>query len=1300
MKLSYALSLLFFPLLLGAADQQWKFTEQPYRVKLDWNSASGRACEIALDAKKLSQLVKQDSPADPNSLRVAALTNGKSEEIPITVMTRPSNSLRVYFVLPENATGAELYFGGKSTTSPTGATVTNLLTGALDAKKWINPQGKCAVTSEGDVLQLSSKSSTLVRKDFPIPDGITPGAPVILDYAIKSPSAYAWNLSIRTRQLDANGKELPSSATDPRWSTQYLPINGSMENCVVGHLDARAKTIRVQLKCEVPELKTDLYGKPFSDTDQNQMKAEISRLELRVAQLIPFPGHNPDFFTDGVDGGKAFHLTGTNAPFFNNNPMAVWAEGNKKIIDQADYHFSKGDSTFEAWIKPELDSSKAEYTIVEAYQDSRKKSPIALTYNSGKKEWKLTVNDFGGHSKTLTATAELPNGEWSHVATCGSEKNGLALFLNGKKIASDPSFAYQAANLETAERSDEIMPDNISLGVARGPVRAASLKKAVFLKGAIDKVRFSTVARYTEDFTPSKKIECDADTCAFFDYEGTYDGIHGAGDGYIDGSILAKDSPYANQITLEVCKNQKIASGKVQVYPDDIVPENHPRNTLPVTNYPKLPEAKDFNSIRETREKTFTIQSGSKFNLDINEPTYMNWVEIACPENGKPLEAPIVINKGDLDVRSYGDLRDTMFPADQPPMSNHQRANYLFSFLIHASDYFMSHQAKISDQNTVVMAEYGGLAQIAGYCGFECGPLNSLAMNTFVNVLGNPACMTFGNAHLFEQQFFDGRWRVYDLSAQSYFPSRRQDDAASLGEIEEDAHLLSRFKDTSASHFYRLCARITYGGGILPAKKLTYTLNPGESFRIYWHNNGVYNDLQVALSKVVARLQKGQGVDVLQEIGATPSRRKESVLQVDRPFPHYSNAYLSFNGTVSAGNPAFTKVSEDSFTYQVMLPYPIVSANYKAEGSNISYELSYDGGGTWRQVPAGADGVCHLGLEVRARNNYLLRVNGQRTGKFQAETIVQMNTRVLTGALHQGKNELVFKSDSPGSAKVTFSYRVDTNKELKFDGVNSWGAIPGEEKQMVIMIPSEACEIGVEGLSSKATVRGTQGIEAKLNGSKIQLLTSDKTPRLASLVIQDGKNEKRLVVAVMPEGARWIPAEKMNIGAGAELQEPDSTRTMRVVKSTGDKADITYKFAPINAGKYLIFHLERNAPLSEDAVWIPLWLMKNGKTSLPLVRRTNNSAEFYKAEKLLWRFRWDYPISGKYPFEMMTPQELPACDSLTVRCTAPNIEIAGVLIVPADDLEFMKVFRKYCCGFNYQPQMFDSELNTAPSAKR
>lgn len=1281
----FILFLMHAALFCGAAES-WCFQGMTHRTALDWHPADGRHCEISIDFAILSRLAKQTVPPEANAIRFSAQTPDGEQAVPAAVTGRNGSTLHLRFTLPERTQKATLYFGGKGKTGGKAVPAPALVSDARKPEGWKPVLGTWTIRAEGKALYFHTPTvnSAAVCKDFPLPAGTEPGSPAVLEFAFRSLSKLPWNFSLAVSQLDEHGKPLPSSVTDPRWSSMFAAGPREVVNRAAGRLDPRARTLRVFLRTYTSPAKLDHYGKPLAEKRQGEAEFLLTDLQIRSGTVLRFPGRNPAQFTAGIDGGKAYHLNGKHAPFFNANPPCVWSEGVKNLTAQTEYHWSKGDGTFEAWIKPEFTAEDKENTIIEAYQNFRK-TLLNLVYRPTGKQFHLTIRDFREKTVSLTANAELPAKKWSHIAVCWSGKNGIALFLNGKKIAANADFHFAPAELERAKRCDDIMPDNISLGIAARPVRniPTAMKPSELLKGALDKVRISTRARYTDDFTPDRDLRCDESTCAFFDYENTFDGTHGTGDRFIAGSLVSYDSPLADVMTAERRENGTVRTETVRVIPEKIVPENHPHNTLPTCNYPQMPAVQDFHAAREPRKRTFSIRSGETVRITVPEKVYMDSLTISCPPDGKPLEGPILLNSGDLDVRSYGDLADTMFSADEK-LSDAERTIRMFGFMYRVSDYFMSHQPRMTEQNTLGGAEYDGLRQLVSYCGFECGPLNNLTMNMFIYLLRLPASMTAGNFHSFEQVFYDGRWRLFDLSAQTYFPSRRQNDAASLEEIEEDPVLLSRFRFLGSYHFYRLRAREYSRWGLQPQPRRVYTLNPGESFRVCWQNNGVYNDLQRTTAQAAERL-KSVGRDVTAETGVRASRKNDRIKQVDRPFPHYASGFLTFDGKVSAANPAFSQVTDKSFVYRVNLPYPVVAASCRAEGTGLVYEISYDNGKNWRRLPVSGDGTCRLTLEVRARHGYLIRVTGSRSGKFHSETNVQMNPRVLTGALHQGENALTLKSDAPGKALISYAYRADTGKTIKLGNVLSWGAIPGEEKQMIPLNPGEKWEISAENLSPDARLETTRGIRAERNGGTIRISATDPAARIGGLTIRDGNAVKQIAVAVVP-GSRWIPASKMRAESGAELLPPDDTRTMPVLKSKKGNIKVVYPFAPIRAGRYMVFHIGRN-PLKTN-LSILIRREENGKAGMPLLRKTNNAAEFYKVEKLLWRFRWDYPIQGVYPYEMMRALKFPACDSMTVRYMCPDLEIAGALLLPADDPDFLSEFRKYCCGFNYQPLKF------------
>ena len=298
-----------------------------------------------------------------------------------------------------------------------------------------------------------------------------------------------------------------------------------------------------------------------------------------------------------------------------------------------------------------------------------------------------------------------------------------------------------------------------------------------------------------------------------------------------------------------------------------------------------------------------------------------------------------------------------------------------------------------------------------------------------------------------------------------------------------------------------------------------------------------------------------------------------------------------------------------------------------------------------------------------------------------------MNTRVLPGGLRKGDNTLNIKSDLPGKARLTLAWREDAPRSLELSPVLNWGVKPGEEKQMVLLKPNQPLMLHVKGLDSSAKLLCTGNLSAQYQNGTITLSTSDSSQRLAGLVIQSGDIRREIVVAVLPE-FRWVPVSKISFPDGdAQLLPPDETRSCPVVRTSREGGSITYQFDAIPKGKYMVFSLVRN-PLKETRNVLARLAGKPSTRPYTLIRKTNNSAEFYKAEKNIWRFRWDYPIDGRYPYEIMSPLAFDDINNITLNIIAPEIEIAGALILPANDMQFLSDFRKYLCGFNYQPLRF------------
>ncbi len=405
----FILFLMHAALFCGAAES-WCFQGMTHRTALDWHPADGRHCEISIDFAILSRLAKQTVPPEANAIRFSAQTPDGEQAVPAAVTGRNGSTLHLRFTLPERTQKATLYFGGKGKTGGKAVPAPALVSDARKPEGWKPVLGTWTIRAEGKALYFHTPTvnSAAVCKDFPLPAGTEPGSPAVLEFAFRSLSKLPWNFSLAVSQLDEHGKPLPSSVTDPRWSSMFAAGPREVVNRAAGRLDPRARTLRVFLRTYTSPAKLDHYGKPLAEKRQGEAEFLLTDLQIRSGTVLRFPGRNPAQFTAGIDGGKAYHLNGKHAPFFNANPPCVWSEGVKNLTAQTEYHWSKGDGTFEAWIKPEFTAEDKENTIIEAYQNFRK-TLLNLVYRPTGKQFHLTIRDF--REKTVSLTERGTSGK-------------------------------------------------------------------------------------------------------------------------------------------------------------------------------------------------------------------------------------------------------------------------------------------------------------------------------------------------------------------------------------------------------------------------------------------------------------------------------------------------------------------------------------------------------------------------------------------------------------------------------------------------------------------------------------------------------------------------------------------------------------------------------------------------------------------------------------------------------------------------------------------------------------------------
>ena len=1224
-------------------------------------------------------------------------------------------SVRLRFTVPAGTKA--LACEGRRADALVGAPTTNHQPPATD---FTTTKG-VSVESAADGVVLTTKGDGSASYTVDVPEGVA-GNEAQFEVEVENLGRMCWPNNIIVWQIDAAGKTLAEPLVDPRWASHIRPVGKRTLVCESGHVHPEAVKLRVEFTLSASKAKYDVYGYPITDDDERTAKLKVTRLSIRPGALLPFPKYRDDFFAEGVSGKPgdcAIRLGGDQRQatiWYQTRGSASWANIRGHSGDDAQYRdeklvfFPARAGTVEAWLKPEWKpSDDREIVIFEGAQHSlclykglyrpEQKRVFAVTYNPVKGVAKMMKKDskdvvFKGEGKVA-----IPAGTWAHVAATFEPDGEGQFFVNGKRVFAFSMKGYQPVDLKTDIRPNDTDVPELYLGSdwlsARKRDEPFAPGKSPYYEGLADNWRVSTGVRYRGDFTPSKSFTVDGDTRAFFSFDRSYCGTSGGGLGWIPLTLQAYDDRVEHilEVEGERVKGERVKGERVknliQYWAKEIQPKADPRVQLDWLNYPDLPTVEDFAAARRPGEKSATLKVGDRFMVTAPKGVHSDFVEI---ENvgGAVLAHPMLVNEGEVDPRSFGDFRDSLLAK---PRTEWETANAIFQYAVSKSDYFMLHTAYFpyDGGDTPNDVWFEGLGMLNSYCGFECGPLNTIVKNLFPCAGGLPASMTQGYGHSFEQVFFDSKNHVYDLSAQKFFPAMDNETAAYLEEMGDQPGLKRRHFG-SADHFIRNATRPAGADHPVYQRKIAMSLKPGERFRVWFDNNGEVNDLMSSrqIDRAAAKAKEGVFVDYSERTHAA----KNKIWRVNRFFPQYASGFLRWEGAPAAAKKVFTD-NGGSFDYEIATCYPVVAAEYSAtlkDGSKAPLEFSTDGGKTFRALGEGL-----LRYEVRARYRYTVRVKAPIAAvkNFAAMTQVQINARVYTGRLHAGANTLTLKGTGEGRAKVTVGWRANA-KRLEIVGALCSGAIPGAETLLAVIDPKVgATELRVVGASAKAKVSATDGITATLKDGRL-VLSAAGSPRVGSVKIEDEGLEKPLTVIVC-EGLRLMRPADFTPRGGASIAKAGGELVQDVIVYRGLSDAATAKFAPIKAGRYLVFALERFPAQQESAIRSPHFRMSvGGIKEKRFGSPANPSSDYYKAmygrkgERANWK--WEYLVDSevRYPYTPIGTFDLTGADELTIQHSgwmstpAGDMEIAAALLVPDADLEFRCALVKTLCGLNTQ----------------
>jgi len=229
---------------------------------------------------------------------------------------------------------------------------------------------------------------------------------------------------------------------------------------------------------------------------------EAPEFELRFDVLTPdarlaMPSRSLRAKTRLVPPEGGWPVVKTNQCFVLNGTNACLEIENGRI------ELPDGPFTVEAWVKPSHDTNGA---IVSNLKIGGFSLEVAGTpqFRVQTDDRFVTERKFTNLKPAIVAHApdRLPAGHWTHLAGVYDGRR-ISLFINGRNVAS--------TNVTDARLSSDK-----SLYIGARPNGAWNVHNfsypMIYWRGAVDDVRVSSVARYTENFTPEARLDRDAST--------------------------------------------------------------------------------------------------------------------------------------------------------------------------------------------------------------------------------------------------------------------------------------------------------------------------------------------------------------------------------------------------------------------------------------------------------------------------------------------------------------------------------------------------------------------------------------------------------------------------------------------------------------------------------------------------------------------------------------------------------------------------------------------------------------------
>ncbi len=1042
---------------------------------------------------------------------------------------------------------------------------------------------------------------------------------------------YGLPVSIQLQQFREDGSQILECAVEPRWLTIQLARGQLVQFDERGRFSPEIAKLKVhvRLRCNVSDADT---GERLTGPD-TYFTLFMDRFVVRPGERWLWPPASPGPYAAGapltVWAGRpdpsgpgalqdaplneGIRFTGVRRAIFCGR-SAVSLTAGQYNPDPRSVHWGREAGTIEFWLHPswDADDDLEHVFFFGGFYGNRLQSRLRKCGADGGNALEFTIVDGDNTARTVRGEAPLRADQWHHiVATWDFARAHLQLFCNGKLVANEgpgeKPWTYRPDGLEPrateghgiSAQNQPSLPIQATIG---GPPRSKEIHAERSADGVMDEFRISDVVRYAEPFTPSRRqFAADADTRALFHFEHDVYGVHHGDDRVVKTFLVSETDPRGTSVLLEVLTGDKVEQRMVRTReraPEALFERNRAETRLSVSRPrgefpdPRRVEyrEREVECVVGDPDQMLTVDVGGHFEPIMRSITF----EPADPEASDTAMLPRWRVGDSVIPFSEREIGETL-AADATDEA--EKAFRIFEYALHTTNYFNNNNYETLPRRGERRVSYTFLRNLNIYPYDQCGPLNHFLRKLFV--AGGISSNQFsGTGHSFEQAFYKGSWRLFDLSPRMYFLERDNRSLLSLRGVEEDPYALLRQKPGLYSY---LPARKS-GASFSSRRRyhnMDFPLQPGERASICWGNEGAWFD-----------------------IGAERKPRPLAMIP-----PHFGNGAVVFEPSAAAHlngaeNLALQRGAagdtvlrpEDparpaTLTYRFRCPYMIgateVHGRYSVGPKDVvAVEASYDEGETWAEVwqakPA-QNGAMDLDLsaDTKGRYAYWLRVRlrgeGASVRNFRLRTVFVHAPLSLPGQLARGANTVSFvRADASVPVKTTCRwverYRTDlavSLNSLSFytmeqeSHLNLFVAPPSSDLRVEVTLRGQRFggEVLLEGLPPGWSAHPSKRVARVPNpaaSAQVDFVVrvpaeAEGTVRWFDVVLRGGEHERRIPVQVLVASAALVcEAESGNSSGEVAAQEQRQLSAARAVRFDGP-GELAYELGAPRAGTYALW---------------------------------------------------------------------------------------------------------------------------------